>query len=263
MTQAGRLLACLGLLASACGQRRDNSGIEIDAPAGGIDARADAPNELVDASLIDATPHDAQVADAFVPDAHVPDAYVPDAFVPQDAPAGVLSGGPCMSGRPGATAYRIRWAGNGSGSTAYPVYEVNGLPDHSRDHTGAYGYQIGFTPRFEDVFLAQGGLRLDGSSFVDIELTTAGVATISNATLSIYGRSFNTTTSGSFNWQTFEGTGAAPTNLVSNSAPYQWYSADMTTEISPGNTGVLLRIKAGPSSGVLVVNRIEICMTAT
>lgn len=37
----------------------------------------------------------------------------------------------------------------------------------------------------------------------------------------------------------------------------------MTTEISAGNNGVLLRIKAGPSSGALIVNRIEICMTAT
>jgi len=265
MTQGVQLLACLGLVATAgaCGRHRDNPGTDIDAPPGGIDARADAPNELV----VDASPNDggldAHVPDAYVLDAYVPDAYVPDAFVPLDAPASVLSGGPCLSGHAGKTAYRIRWAGNGSGSTAYPVYEVNGLPDHSRDHVGAYGYQIGYTPRFEDVFLAQGGLRLDSSGFVDIELTTAGVATIANATLSIYGRSFNTTTSGSFNWQTFEGTGAAPTNIVSNSAPYQWYSADMTTEISPGNSGVLLRIKAGPSSGVLVVNRIEICMTAT
>ena len=94
-------------------------------------------------------------------------------------------------------------------------------------------------------------------------LTTVGVATISNATLSVYGRSFNTTAPGSFHWQTFDGTGAAPTNLVSNSAPYQWYSAAMTTEISPGDNGVLVRIKAGPSSGSLIVNRIEICMTAT
>jgi len=255
MTQARWLLACLVL--AACGQRHpDHTGGEIDAPPGGIDAAVDAPRE-------DAPGSDGAGSDAFTADAFVPDAFAPDAFVPLDAPTGVLDGGPCLSGTAGVTAYRIRWAGNGSGSTAYVVYEKNGLPDHSRDHAAAYGYQIGYTPTFEDVFLAQGGLRLDGSNFVDIELTTAGVAQITNATLSIYGRSFNTTTPGSFHWQTFEGTGAAPTNLVSNSAPYQWYSADMTTEISPGNTGVLLRIKAGPSSGVLVVNRIEICMTAT
>jgi len=268
MTQAGRLFACLVaavLPLGACGKRTDNPGGSIDAPPGGPDAAVDAARD--DAALGDGPDGDGPLTDAFAPDAQVVDAYLPDAYVADayvpDAPTGVLTGGPCLSGTPGATAYRIRWAGNGSGSTAYPVYETNGLPDHSRDHTGAYGYQIGYSPTFEDVFLAQGGLRLDGSNFVDIQLTTVGLSTISKATLAIYGRSFHTTTSGSFHWQTFDGVGAAPNNLVSNSAPYQWYSADMTTEISPGDNGVLVRIKAGPSSGVLVVNRIEICMTAT
>jgi hypothetical protein len=173
---------------------------------------------------------------------------------------GIINGGPCMSGQAGATAYRVRWAQ--SGSTAYVVYEVNGLPDHSRDHTGAFGFNIGFTPQYVDPFLAQGGVQLDSSDFIDIELTTAGVSSIANAKLALYGRSYNTTTSGSFNWQTFDGTGSTPTNFVSNAAPYQWYAGDMTTEISPGDTGVLIRIKAGPNSGALVVNRIELCMTA-
>ncbi|MDX2089629.1 MAG: hypothetical protein SFX73_17370 [Kofleriaceae bacterium] len=180
-----------------------------------------------------------------------------------DAPSGVISGGPCLSGATGATAYRIRWAGNGSGSTAYPVYEVNGFPVKTGDHAGAYGYQIGYTPVFEDVFLAQGGLRLDGSNFVDLELTTIGIASISTATLALYGRSFNTTASGSFNWQSWDGTGSTPTNFVSNSAPYEWYPADMTTEISPGDDGVRIRIKAGPSSGSLIVHRIELCLQAS
>ncbi|MGE0397366.1 MAG: hypothetical protein AB7T06_11640 [Kofleriaceae bacterium] len=183
--------------------------------------------------------------------------------LPDAAPVGPITGGPCLSGAAGQTAYRVRWAGgSGASSTAYPVYEKNGLPDHSRDHVGAYGYQIGFTPRYEDVFLAQGGLVLDSSDFVDIELSTVGLASIQSITLSIYGRSFNTTTPGSFTWQTFEDVGAAPQNLVSNSAPYEWYSADATGMMSAGNGGVLVRIKAGPSSGVLVVNRIEICMQA-
>jgi hypothetical protein len=173
-------------------------------------------------------------------------------------PAGVITGGPCSSGAPGATAYRIRWA-NGGGS-AYAVYEVNGLPDKSRDHTGAYGYQIGFTPSYVDPFLAQGGLQLDSSDFIDIEISTLGVSQITQATLAIYGRSYNTTASGSFNWQTFDGLGETPTNFVSNVAPYAWYGADMTTELSPGDNGVLLRIKAGPSSDALVVNRVELCI---
>jgi hypothetical protein len=193
-------------------------------------------------------------------DAHATDSGSHDASM-QDATSGVISGGPCLSGAPGATAYRIRWA-NG-GSTTYPVYETNGLPDHSRDHTGAYGYQIGFTPSYVDMFLGAGGLQLDGSDFVDIEITTAGVSHITSATLAIYGRSYNTTTSGSFNWQTFVGTGSSPTNSVSNTAPYVWYSADMTSEIAPNDASTLIRIKAGPSSGSLVVNRIELCMQAS
>ena len=184
-----------------------------------------------------------------------------DASGGADAPIGIITGGPCLSGQPGQTAYRMRWGQ--SGSSAYPIYEVNGLPDKSRDKTGAYGYVIGFTASYVDPFLAQGGLQLNSSSFVDIELSTMGISSIASAKLAIYGRSFNTTASGSFNWQTFDGTGSTPTNYVSNSAPYQWYSADMTSAISAGNTGVLIRIKAGPNSGSLVVNRIEICMTAS
>jgi hypothetical protein len=180
---------------------------------------------------------------------------------PPDAAPGVITGGPCLSGEPGATGYRIRWADGGS--TTYPVYEVNGIPGNTDDHAGAYGYQIGFQPQFVDPYLGDGGLLLDGSSFIDLELSTAGLGSISNATLSLYGRSFHTTTSGSFNWQTFEGTGTTPTNSVSNVAPYQWTSGDMTTEISAGDDSVMIRIEAGPSSGSLVVHRVELCLTAT
>ncbi len=226
----------------------------------------DAPSSPTDGGGGDDGDGDGGTGDGGTTDGGVTDGAPVDMMVTPDAmiPVWPITGGPCMSGAAGQTAYRVRWAGgSGASSTAYPVYEKNGLPDHSRDHVGAYGYQIGFTPRYEDVFLAQGGLVLDSSDFVDIELSTVGVASIQSITLSIYGRSFNTTTSGSFNWQTFEDVGASPTNLVSNSAPYQWYSADATGMMSAGNGGVLLRIKAGPSSGVLVVNRIEICMQAS
>ncbi len=240
----------------------------IDAAGGEADARDDTADASSDSP--DAGSGGAPDAGGGSPDAAsgTPDAGgggTPDAGgggTPDAGGGGIITGGPCDSGAAGATAYRVRWAGNGSGSTAYPVYEVNGLPDTSRDHTGAYGYSIGFTPTFVDPFLGDGGLQLDSSDFVDIELSTAGLSQIQSATLSILGRSYNTTTSGSFNWQTFDGYNEAPANLVSNAPPYEWYSADMTTEISRGDNGVLIRIKAGPSSGSLVVNRIEICMQA-
>lgn len=185
---------------------------------------------------------------------------------------GPITGGPCASGGTGATAFRIRWAGSGSGSTAYPVYEVTGLPDKSGFKAGAYGYSIGYTPTFEDIYLGVGGLRLDSSDFVDIDFSTNGISSISTATLSIYGRSYNTTASGSYNWQTFDGTGSTPSGAVSNSAPYQWYGplgylgsgpiGDVLTVIKTGKT-IKLRIKAGGPSGALIVNKIELCLEAT
>lgn len=251
------------VLLVACGHPRGNE-TGRDAAGGGDDASD---------TLVDAAPGDdggdtgddggGTGGDGGVdPDAMIviDDASVVVQDAAPDAPAGIITGGPCSATAAGATAYRIRWA-NGGG-TAYPVYEVHGLPDKSRNHAGAYGYQIGFTASYVDPYLAQGGLQLDGSDFVDLELSTVGVSQITSATLAIYGRSFNTTASGSFNWQTFDGVGSTPTNFVSNVAPYQWYAADMTTEISPGDDGVLIRIKAGPSSGSLVVNRIELCMQA-
>jgi len=240
------IVACLAL--AACGGRGDPSN-DVDAAPGQRDAAAG-----------DDAAGDGDAGDL---DAGGADGSVDGGGSVVDAPPGARNGGPGLSGTPGVTAYRIRWAGNGSGSTAYVVYEVNGLPDHTRDHAAAYGYSVSYTPRFEDVFLGDGGLVLDSSGFIDLELTTAGIAQIASATVAIYGRSYNTTTSGSFTWQTFEGVGAAPTNLVSNAAPYAWYAADMTSEISAGDTGVLIRIKAGPSSGRLVVHRVEICMTAS
>jgi hypothetical protein len=246
-----RLAALVWVVVIACGPGHRPGDTGDDDTTG-----TDAPGGAHDAS---GTGDGASSGDAGGTDAAGGDAGGSDASA-SDAAAGIITGGPCISGTPGSTAYRIRWAN--AGGTAQVVYEVNGLPDHSRDHTGAFG-QIGFTPQFVDPFLGDGGLQLDGSDFVDIELTTAGVSNIAAAQLSIFGRSFNTTTSGSFNWQTFVDVGASPTNLVSNVAPYQWYTADMTSALAPNDANTLIRIKAGPSSGVLVVNRIEICVQAT
>lgn len=233
-----------------------SDGAVVDGPA--VDG-SNVDGAIADAAMVDAVTVDAVMLDsAVLPDASVDAMITPDAS--PDASSSVITGGPCLSGAPGATGYRIRWAGNGAGSTAYVVYEVDGFPDKSRDHAAAYGYQIGFTPTWDDPFLGEGGLVLDDSDFIDLELTTVGVSTITKATLAIYGRSFNTTASGSFNWQTFVGTGATATNFVANSAPYKWYAADMTAALHGNDANVLLRIKAGPSSDSLIVNRVELCI---
>lgn len=199
-----------------------------------------------------------------VPDLTIPiDLSVPpaDLSVPPDlTPSGPISGGPCSSGASGATAFRVRWTDGGGRATV--SYDVHGLPDKSRWKVGAYGYSIGFTPKFVDPFLGSGGLQLDSSSFIDVELSTVGFSSIASASLSILGRSYSTGSSGSFNWMTFTGSGATPLNHVSNVAPYRWYTGDVTAAIAPSDRGILLRIKAAGSSNSLVVNSLELCIQA-
>src|SRR2546423_1258473 len=88
------------------------------------------------------------------------------------------------------------------------------------------------------------------------------ITTVACATLALYGRSYATGAGGSFNWLSFSDAGETPRDFVSNAAPYRWYRAGLGAAIAAGDAKVLLRIKAGPSSGALVVNRIEICMSA-
>jgi hypothetical protein len=182
-----------------------------------------------------------------------------DAFVSIDGghDAFVSSGG-CVSGAVGTRAVRFRWRGSSPGSTAYVDYEQNQLPDTTRWHVSAASSSFSYTPIFDDTFLGEGGLDLEGTAFIDVELSTAG-ASVSRATIAIYGRSFDTTASGSFHWQTFHGTGTTPTSLVANSAPYQWYAADATAQLPGGDGSTLLRIYPGPSSDALIVSRVEIC----
>jgi hypothetical protein len=165
-----------------------------------------------------------------------------------------------MSGAAGATAFRVHWVDGGG--TAVVDYEAIGLPDQANFKVGAYGMGFGFTPMFVDPFLASGGLQLDSSDFVDVDMSTIGIGQITNATLAIYGRSLSVSESGSFNWQTFTNIGSTLDDYVSNVPPYQWYPADATASFNPGDGGIVLRIKAGPSSDSLVVSRIELCMVA-
>ncbi len=171
---------------------------------------------------------------------------------------GAITGSPCTSGASGRTALRVHWSN--AGGQAQVSYDEWGMPDRSRQHVSAYGYQIGFTSSFVDPYLGSGGLQLDGSDFIDIELSTTLVPTIAEATLSLFGRSYHTTASGSFSWTSFTDTGSTNTNFVSNAAPYKWYSASLGSAVVANDGKALLRTKAGPSSGSLVVNQLEICI---
>ena len=234
---------------------------DANTDGGGTDAKSDsAMTEVGDAAASDTASGDTGLVDSGAIDSGKVDSGKVDTGF-DAGPTGPITGGPCISGSAGATAFRIKWV-NGGG-TATVSYEVDGLPDKSRWKAGAYGYSIGFSPSFVDPFLGDGGLQLDSSDFVDIELSTVGLSTIRSATLAIYGRSFNTTASGSFDWMTFTDSGSTPIDFVSNVAPYRWYAYDATSAFRAGDGGVLLRIKAGPSSDALVVNRIELCMDAS
>ncbi|MBK7396412.1 MAG: hypothetical protein IPJ34_08965 [Myxococcales bacterium] len=172
-----------------------------------------------------------------------------------DTSTGPITGGPCSSGAPGATAFRIRWVD--SGGTATVSYEVTGLPDKSGFKVAAYSTSFGYTPAFSDKFLAVGGLDLSSPQFVDVDLSTVGLTSIKTATLSLYGRSFATGASGSFLWNTFDGSGTS--GSISNVAPYHWDSTVITSGLGPGKVHKL-RIKPGPPSSALVIHRIELCI---
>jgi hypothetical protein len=252
----------------------------VDAASPARDARADAAGmtdarvadarvfpdaPVADAALADAAlaPPDAAIPDApVVPDAVIPDAVIPDAAAPDAPPVDAAPLGGCISGASGTRAVRFRWDGNGPGSTAYVVYEANDLPDTSRWMVTAASTSFDYTPVFDDTFLAQGGLDLEDPAFVDVELSTVGLSSIRGVTIAVYGRSFDTTTSGSFTWQTFDDVGQTDPGSFPNSAPYQWTYGDATTAFSPGDDGVYLRLRAGPPSDALIMNTVEVCFDA-
>lgn len=224
----------------------DGGGASIDGGGSATDGGAS----------VDGGPRDMGAPDGGPPDIGPPDLGPPDMGPP--------SGG-CVSGATGTHVARFRWNGSSSGSTAWVSYEANNLPDTSRWRAGAYSRgPIGsYTPTWQDPFLGEGGVELGGTVFFDIELSTLGLSSIRNVTIAIYGRSYNTTTSGSFTWLTFDGSGASPSGGVANSAPYEWYGANATSAFTPGNDGVLLRLEAGGPSSSLVVNTVEICFDAS
>jgi hypothetical protein len=112
------------------------------------------------------------------------------------------------------------------------------------------------------VFLGEGGLDMGGTTFIDVERSTAVLSRVRTATVSIYGRSFNTTSAGSFSWQTFSGTGATASGSVPNGAAYQWVPGVATAALPADDSSTLLRIRPGPPTNRLVVNRVEICFEA-
>ncbi|MFO0579891.1 MAG: hypothetical protein U1A78_38445 [Polyangia bacterium] len=180
-----------------------------------------------------------------------------DLAPPRDlaAAAGDLAGRPpCMRGS-GWAAFRFKYSGSTSASL-----EAFGLPDRSN-----WEAVPAFSTSFTDA-LHGGGINIASGNWILIRFSLEGLTRISGATLSIYGRSYNTTASGSFRaWSPLYGDISSPANSVSNAWPYTWTSVDYTANVRVGDAKGLtgIRLYAGPSSSDLVINTVELCIDAS
>ena len=158
---------------------------------------------------------------------------------------------PCRRGV-GWTAFRFHYLGS---TTA--IVDTIGLPDRSNFQAAP-----GTTTTFDDAAHG-GGISIASGNFILIRFSVDGLTRIKSATLTILGRSYNTTTSGSFRASSpLWGDIKTPTNAVSNAWPYDWTSVDYTANVHPGDPrgSTVIRIYAGPSSNSLIINTVELCI---
>lgn len=161
---------------------------------------------------------------------------------------------PCMRGT-GWAAFRFHYSGSTSASI-----DALGLPDRS-NFEAVPARSTSFTDA-----LHGGGIEIASGNWILIRFSVVGLTSIRGATLSVYGRSYNTGASGSFDaWSPIYGSIKSPTNSISNAWPYTWTSVDYSGNVkigdAPGLTGI--RLYAGPSSNDLVINTVELCLDAT
>ncbi len=180
-----------------------------------------------------------------------------DLAAPADlaSPPTDLSGkSPCTRGA-GWTAFRFHYMGSTSASI-----DTIGLPDRSNFQAVAV-----YPTTFDDA-LHGGGINIASGNYILIRFSLDGLTRISGATLSVYGRSYNTTTSGSFRAKSpIHGEISSPTNSVSNAWPYAWTAVDYLGNVAVGDDKGLTGIQlfAGPSSSNLIINTVELCLDAS
>jgi hypothetical protein len=150
----------------------------------------------------------------------------------------------------------VAWKFHYNGSTS-KITDVYSLPDSSNWDV-APAYSTSFADSIHG-----GGIDIGGGNWLLIRFSVANMNQIKGATLSVYGRSYNVTTSGSFDgWSPIYGDVKSQTNSHSNAWPYQWVSVDYSANVKigdpPGLTGI--RLYAGPNSNDLVINTVELCI---
>lgn len=243
----GIVLVLLGCGADPNGGAAGGGGHLPDVDA----ARPDA-SSMPDASMDASRPDASQTPDASrPPDAsQTPDAsQVPDAFVQPDASARPA----CLNGR-GWAAFRFHYSPN-NGTNA--IVDAFGLSDSSNwEATPVYSTSVVDSGN-------GGGLEIASGNWILIRYSVVGLTQINAASFSVYGRSYDTTTSGSFEaWTPLYGSASSPTDSVSNAWPYAWTTVDFTGFVQvgddPGLTGV--RLYAGPNSNDLAIHAVELCI---
>jgi hypothetical protein len=172
--------------------------------------------------------------------------------------------GVCTSGASGNLALRFQWKEANSKAYVYD-YERDDLPGNNQSVSFVRVYStssLNYTPFFVDDDTGAGGVELTSDNFMDIRLSTEGLTEIRNVSIAILGRSFNYSFNGSFSWQSFIGNGAAPSGSIRNTTPYKWTVVSAPNSLIVGQRQTLLRIRSGPPSNQLVVNKVEICFDA-
>lgn len=228
-----------------------NAGFRLDDGGPGTDDAATSS----DAGKTDGAKDGGPTAtDATVPDdgGSLPPSDGGGADAAKDSGGPPLLGPPCTHG-PGWIAWKFHY--NGSTSAITDVYS---LPDKSNwEAVPAYPNSASWADA-----LHGGGINIGSGNWILIRYSVVGLTQIKKATLSMYGRSYNTTTSGSFNaWSPLYGDNPSPTNSVSNAWPYAWTTIDFAgvkVGDSPGLTGI--RFYAGPNSSNLIINTVELCI---
>jgi hypothetical protein len=242
------------LLAVGCGSDPNGGAASSGGHLPDVDAAQPRPDasSMPDASTsADASTPDAwQMPDAARNDASQPDAFIPpDAFVQPDASTRPA----CLNGR-GWAAFRFHYSPN-NGTNA--IVDAFGLSDSSNwEATPVYSTSVVDSGN-------GGGLEIASGNWILIRYSVAGLTQINGARFSMYGRSYDTTTSGSFEaWTPLYGSASSPTNSVSNAWPYAWTTVDFTGFVQvgddPGLTGI--RLYAGPNSNDLAIHTVELCI---
>lgn len=140
------------------------------------------------------------------------------------------------------------------------VVDTLGLPDRSN-----FQASTGVLATYEDAARG-GGINLVGSDYVLIRFSLNGLTRISSATLTMFGRSYSSTTKGSFRAKSpLHGTIATPANAVDSAWPYDWTSVDYTANVRVGDAkaDTAIQLYAGPSSNNLIINTVELCLDAS